>query len=503
MAEVLVVDRKGLAKKLAKRPKAFLAFELLQNAWDEDVSRVNITAVMLPGRPVCHISVEDDCPEGFADIRSVYTLFRDSKKAPDPTKRGRFELGEKLVLALAIRAKITTTKGTVLIEDDQRIETRERRPVGTLFDGDFKMTREEYAELCRDVQMLLVPDGIVTVFNGETLKPRVPLHVFETTLQTIRVDAEGNLKPTERKTVVRVYEAAEGEEAHIYEMGIPVVPTGDKWHYDIQQRVPVNWERNNVPPSYLKTLRVEVLNAMHGEVKEDEATATWVSDALDDSRCEKDAIKAVITQRFGEKAVIYDPSDPEGTKIAMSQGYTVIPGRALSKGAWANVRKHEIVLPGGQVTPSPKPYDPNGDPEKVIDRKDWSPDMWRLGEFAEDLFKRLTGKDCYTVIVNEPHVGWLANFGPGGSFNLLDLVQNPTSGSLGMRLCLNYGRLGEDWFAKPKRDEAVLDLLIHEYCHCTVLDHLSHEMHEMATKLAARLANLCLDEPVFFTDPQR
>lgn len=486
MADVLVVDRRGLAKKLDKRPKAFLIFELLQNSWDEEVTQVSITAEMQPGRPVCRIVVEDDCPEGFADIRSVYTLFRDSKKAPDPTKRGRFELGEKLVLALALKARITTTKGTVVIEGDERFETKEKRSAGTIFESEFKMTREEYAEVCQAVRMLLVPQGIRTTFNGELLAPRKSLNAFETTLQTIRVDHEGNLKATERKTEVRIFEAREGEEPHIYEMGIPIVPTGDKWHYDVQQRVPVNWERNNVPPSYLKALRVEVLNAMHSKIETSEATAPWVTDAIDDRRCQADAIGDVVTKRFGEKSVIYDPSDPEGTKIAMSQGYTVIPGGSLSKGAWENIRAHATRLPAGQVTPSPKPYDLDGHPEKVIERSAWTPDMWRIAEFAEGLFKKLTDKECYVVIVSEPTVPWSANFGEGGM--------------LGMRLCLNLGRLGKQWFARPKRDEAVIDLLVHEFCHNTAKDHLSHEMHETATKLAAKLVSIALDEPDFFKE---
>jgi len=499
VADVLVVDRQGLAKKLAKRPKSFIVFELLQNAWDEDVKKVSVTTEMLPGRPVCRIAVEDDCPEGFADIRSVYTLFRDSKKAPDPTKRGRFELGEKLVLALALKARITTTKGTVIIEGDNRYETSERRKAGTIFEGEFRMTREEYAEVCKDIRMLLPPAiGIETTFNGEPLTVRDRVHWFDTTLQTIRVDDEGNLKPTERKTVVDVYAVADGEEAYIYEMGIPVVPTGDKWHYDVQQRVPVNWERNNVPPSYLKTLRVEVLNAMHSRVSGEEATAPWVSDAIDDRRCQAPAIEGIVTKRFGEKSVIADPSDPEGTKIAMSQGYTIIPGGALSKGAWANVRAHGTRLPAGQVTPSPKPYDPNGQPENVIAFKDWTPDMHRLAAFASALFKKLSDKGCYVVIVDEPKASWLANFGESKGFDLLGLVQG--TGTVGMRLCLNFGRLGHAWFTRPKRDIEVLDLLIHEFCHSTAKDHLSHEMHEMATKLAAKLANLALDEPDFFAE---
>jgi len=482
----LVVDRKGLARKLANRPKAFIIYELLQNAWDEDgVTKVKVTAEMLPGKAVCVITVEDDSPEGFQDLTSVYTMFKDSKKAPDPTKRGRFEMGEKLVLATALRAQVCSTKGTIIFDGDERKHSRMKLDKGTAFEGEFRMTRDEFTAVIEAVQMLAVPEHIETFFNGEKLVPRVVEKTFETTLQTVKADEEGRLSTTQRKTEVRVYGLRDGEVGYIFEMGIPVVPTGDPWHYDVQQRVPVNWERDNVPPAFLRTLRVEVLNAMHTRMTPEMAAQPWVTDALDDKRCSSDAVTSVVHDRFGEKAVIYDPSDAEGTKIAVSQGYTVIPGGAFSKEAWRNIRAAEVVLPAGQVTPSPKPYDPEGNPEKVIPRGEWTPFMHRRAEFAMDLFTKLTSDQCFVVIVNEPQVSWLANFGPTGS-------------PLGSRLCLNFGRLGRDWFSLPNRDEKVLDLLLHEYVHHTVRDHLSHEMHETATKLGARLANLALNEPEFF-----
>jgi hypothetical protein len=480
----LIIDRKGLAKKLLNRPKAFIIYELLQNAWDENVTRVDVKAQMVPGRPLCEISIEDDSPEGFHDLSSVYTMFKDSKKAPDPTKRGRFEMGEKLVLALATFAEVTSTKGTISFQGDKRENfSRPRREKGTIFKGTFKMTREEFLEMDEAVRMLMVPRDIETYYNGEKLLPRKPIHTFTTTLQTVKSDDEGNLKSTHRKTEVYVYAILPGETAHIYEMGIPVVSTGDLWHYDVQQRVPVNWERDNVPPVYLRTLRVEVLNALHGQLQGDLATTPWVTSALDDVRVAPDAVKTVVRERFGEKAVIFDPSDTEGTKMAMSQGYTVIPGGAFSSAAWENVRFSRAVLPAGQVTPSPKPYDPNGHPEKVIPESEWTSDMKRRAEFAQGLFRRLVWQECYVVIVREPQVSWSANFGERGS---------------GYRLCLNYGRLGKAWFDQPNRYEGVLDLLLHEFCHYQVKDHLSHEMHELATKLGARLANLALNEPEFF-----
>lgn len=482
----LIVDRKGLAKKLANRPKGHLIFELIQNAWDENVKVVSVDAEMIKGQPYCRVVVTDDAPLGFQSLESVYTLFRDSKKTDDPEKRGRFELGEKLVAAVARRMEVCTTTGTVIIEGDERRHGRKKTEKGSIITVEIRMTNAEFTEACFEVLRLIPPDGILTTFNGARLVGRKPLHTFRAPLQTVKGDAEGNLVHAQRMTDVHVHAVKPGETACIYEMGIPVVETGDKWHYDVQQKVPVNWERNNVPPSYLKTLRVLALNAMHEDLNPEDAVQPWVSEALDDSRCDGDAVKGVVVHRFGEKAVITDPSDPEGTKLAVSQGYTVVPGGSFSKGAWDNIKASKALLPAGQVTPSPKPYHPDGDPEKVLDRAKWTPDMWRIGEFAEGLFKRLTGEECCVDIVNEPQAYWSANFG-GGSI-------------LGRRLCLNFGKLGKRWFARAKRDVEVLDLLLHEYCHHTVHDHLSHDMHKEATRLGAVLANLVFDDPAFFAE---
>ena len=93
-----LVDKKGLAKLLERRGKAFILHELLQNAWDENTTRVDVTAEWLGDRTV-RVTVVDDKPEGFADLTHAYTLFAESAKKTDPTKRGRFNLGEKLVIA--------------------------------------------------------------------------------------------------------------------------------------------------------------------------------------------------------------------------------------------------------------------------------------------------------------------------------------------------------------------------------------------------------------------
>lgn len=58
------------------------------------------------------LEVTDDSPEGFADLTHAYTLFAESAKKGDPLKRGPFNLGEKLVLAISDTVQIATTTGT-------------------------------------------------------------------------------------------------------------------------------------------------------------------------------------------------------------------------------------------------------------------------------------------------------------------------------------------------------------------------------------------------------
>lgn len=489
-AGALVVDKAGLARKLAHRPKCFALFELISNAWDAPgVTRVDVGIQELP-RGRCRIGVLDDAPDGFTDLASVYTMFRDSEKAANPEKRGRFEVGEKLVAALALRMEVATTKGTVLIEGDKRTNQRRKLDRGSQITVELRVTKDELKQMHSDAKRLIAPAGIKTFVNLIELKSPESLHRFEATLETVRADGEGNLRPTQRKTIVEVYNAAEGS-GFLYELGIPVVETGDSFSYNVRQRVPVNWERNSVPPAYLRALRVAALNALHAQIPESESALPWVNDALDDARCAPDAVAGIVRKRWGDKVVINDPSDTEGTKLAVSEGYVVIHGNSLSKGAWQHIREHKIVLPAGQVTPSPKPYSPDGEPEDVIPREEWSPDMGCRAVFCEELFCRLQGYapgsrptgSCTVVIVNEPNCGWLANFGRRG---------------VTYRLCLNHGRLGHRWFELPHRSVEVLDLLIHEFGHQRSGDHLSAEYHKALTDLGAKLCNLALDDPEFF-----
>jgi hypothetical protein len=110
------VDRKGLAKLIERRGKIWLLHELIANAWDADgTTEVVVSLVPEDNVPKATVLVTDDSPDGFADLSHAWTLFAESNRKGRADKRGRFNLGEKLVLALCDEASIITTSAGVLL----------------------------------------------------------------------------------------------------------------------------------------------------------------------------------------------------------------------------------------------------------------------------------------------------------------------------------------------------------------------------------------------------
>jgi hypothetical protein len=121
------VDKQGLAKILERKGKEFALLELIQNAWDEPgVSKV-VATLEYQGRNRAVLTVEDDAPEGFKNLSHAFTLFAESGKKTNPEQRGRFNLGEKLAVALCDEATIQTAQGGI------RFEGKHRHEIGHLY----------------------------------------------------------------------------------------------------------------------------------------------------------------------------------------------------------------------------------------------------------------------------------------------------------------------------------------------------------------------------------
>jgi hypothetical protein len=467
------VDKQGLAKILERRGKEFGLLELIQNAWDEPgVSSVTAT-LEYRGRGRATLVVEDDAPEGFKDLSHAFTLFAESAKKSNPEQRGRFNLGEKLVLALCDEVTIQTTKGGLRFEGKSRHTLRSKRSVGSRIECVIKMTDEECQSVEQEIRKLIPPAGIATTFNGVRIEPRVPTDGFPATLRTEVAGEEGLLKRAERQTTVRLYEPRQGERAMLYEMGIPVVETGDKWHYDIGQKVPLTLDRENVLPAFLAQVRLAVFNRTHGTLNADDVNSEWAESAVSSPECSASAVQSYLNKRFGEKRVSFDPSDSEANKIATSQGYTIVHGGMMSAGAWKNARSTGAISPAGQVTPGPKVWTGQDDPNAAafnewIPEAKWTMGMKEIAGFAQEMATKVLGKDVVVRFCATAHHLGAASYGPSGE------------------LVFNKFRLGADWFERGVNED-VVRLLIHEFGHEFSLDHLSSEYHEALCRIGAKM----------------
>jgi len=349
MSNWFSVDKAGLAAVLERRGKAFALFELVQNAWDSGAERVSVTLTPIPGQAYAQLEIDDN-GEGFADLSHAHTMFARSTRADDAEKRGRFNLGEKLVLSVCRWAAIETTSGTLEFCNTGNLRRgSDKRESGTRFVAEIKMTRDEYGECCEAMRRLIPP--VATTFNGAEIERPDSIARFDTKLPTEIADADGLLRRTTRLGTVEVYEG-NGE---LLELGIPVCETTNGYRVNVLQKVPLNMERDNVTPAFLRTIQAALLNNVHDRLSPEEASMPWAQEAAGDARATPAAVKAVIKARFGERAVVATPNDPMANAAAEAAGFTVIPGGSLSADAWANIRKHNLLLPASQVFPTPKP----------------------------------------------------------------------------------------------------------------------------------------------------
>jgi hypothetical protein len=214
---IFEIDVQNMRKIMSARDKIFIIREMVQNAWDEDITRVDILLTPPDENGHSTLRVTDDSPTGWISLQHAYTMYAESSKANDPTKRGRFNEGEKAVICLAIEASVTTMNGQVCFDQHHRWMGDKKRKRGSEFFMKFELTEKEYFDVCRKSRLLIPPRDITTVFNGVEIPKQAPFQMFDARLRT---PINGRNEP--RKAEVRLYDVRPGE-AWLYEMGIPVV----------------------------------------------------------------------------------------------------------------------------------------------------------------------------------------------------------------------------------------------------------------------------------------
>jgi hypothetical protein len=219
---------------------------------------------------------------------------------------------------------------------------------------------------------------------------------------------------------------------------------------------------------------------MYDHLTEEDGNADWVRLASSSPDCSPDAIKKVLTLRFGDKFAAFDPNDREAGKNWVAEGGTLVYGPMLSAAEWQNAKKANAIQSAGQLRPSAKPYtdDPDAKRVTVIASENWTEGMKHIAEYAVFLGKELMDVPVTVTFVNTTN-NFSAAYAAGGDLHF------------------NVFRLGNKWFEQGA-NEQVDELLIHEFGHQYSGDHLSEEYHAGLCQLAARLKKLALAKPEAF-----
>ena len=479
-------DKEGLRqiseRLVDHRGFGLIGGELYQNVMDTPASECHFAIKKVPGKPRVTIEVIDNGP-GFSRLSDAWTLFAPSEKKDDATKAGRFNLGEKVVLSFAYHAIIQTTSGTVLFNDEGRKEyPRRKYEDGTRFFAELACDAERYDQLIEYMGKVIVRPGLQLFVNGNEIPHRNPLRHWQETLQT---EIGDELRKTRRNTTLSLYETVDGDVPMLYELGIPVVETGDKWHVSIGQKVPLNTDRDNVTPAYLKSIRVSVFNNMHEQIDDDDTLEQWVNEAASDDKCSDDAAETFRVKRYTEKSVASDPTNPEADAEAQSKGYTIIPSRGLTKGQRDNLKRAGTLKSSSVQFPTAGKGaysdDPNAPPVEIVPDSKLTEGHRNIRDYARGLGQRLMDMHISVRFVrckSSPSGPWRAAYGDG-------------------QLDFNLQHLDKEFFAHGVTVE-VDRLLIHEFAHQYESFHTKAEYHRACCRLGAKLKVEALKDSRWF-----
>jgi hypothetical protein len=451
------IDKKGLQQVQSEKDKFFIIKELVSNSFDEKIEECNLSI----GNG--WIDCKDDSKDGFRDLKDSYTMFAPSYKKGIVNKRGRFNVGEKFALAMFNNAKIKSTTGSIFFEKDgSKKWTSTRTDKGTEFYGYLRLKLSEVDALTSKSKTIIPPKGVKFFVNKEEISRPDVYKSFNENLPTVVSDDEGNLVRSSRNTNIELFKT---DEHFIYEMGIPVVETDIGFSINVDQKIPLNKDRDNVSPSYLKKLKTYVLNHTSSELTEEQSKSSWVTEALEDA--DVDAVKDVVESRYGDDAVVFDMSDPEANKKAFADDVNVITGGSFNSKVWDNIKRareehQDFARPSGSVGKYASPTLTGG--AKEIDT--YTDGMKEVIAYAKELHLYLFNSSC-SVSIHDGN-GALATYGRGN-------------------LQFSYKMLGKKWFDLTNNKQRILELIIHEFGHWYSGDHLSERYYDGLCEIGAKL----------------
>ena len=456
------ISTKGLKELQSGKPKHYIVRELISNAFDENITKCEVELTYSKG--IIKIVVKDDNPEGFKDLTDAYTLFKTTPKRRNPTQRGRFNVGEKQAISLCEKAEVSTTKGTILFDKRGRHSKRKKSVIGSTITLWLKGTSKDCDSIIEMLKKYLSPKHIQYTLNNIEQEYQEPFKVINASLETERLENK-IIKRVQRKTQINILKTT--EDAYLYEMGIPICKLDCKYCIDVQQKIPLSIDRENVPEKFLNIIYAEVLNVIYSHILPEEASSNWIRKAMSNKRISKEALNAITTKRFGDKVCVANPFDKNSIDDAISKGYNVVYGSELSKKEWSNLKEHQILSSSsdlfGRTIVTATPIQPNEKQMLIV-------------KLVQQIAMRVLGFNVKVYFVKS-------------KATVAAEYSNKT-------LMFNISRLSKNFFDIPV-SEQTLNLILHELGH-QAGGHTEHKYHELLTKMASQLILIALNEPSFF-----
>lgn len=310
------IDNSGWRRMNAGRSASQLVREAVSNAFDVD----NITSCRVTLNPG-EVTIEDDGP-GIGDHRLISSVFL-TNKCENATKRGRKGRGSAELISAAEWAEVETVGFTITFAAGRKTETNARTKGTKVTVKVAAWAQPEIDECLSYLKRLMPPDTINFTINGQQYAG-TPVHrtVERVSLET-QIIVDGVQRNENRYTNVLIRDLRSGEKSgSLYEMGIPVQDIFTPYHVDVQQRVPMNDNRDVVSNYYKERIWTTLIDAVIDEMRKTQLSEPW---AQVGARWASEATqKAYVSKLLGVGNIAITGDNRHANDKAKQDGYRLV-----------------------------------------------------------------------------------------------------------------------------------------------------------------------------------
>ena len=359
---VFEIDVIGYRAQMAEMEAWRILFEIIANAFDEDSVKKFDIQIKYDKKKDCIIFEYEDDGDGFQDWTEIFTLHKRSRRRKDPTKSGRFNLGEKQAIILAKLFRIWTGEKGFEFKWFQktayRNDLKPRKERGTKIYAEYDWNENDLKEINRHLRLVRAPENKECVINGNRLRNDPPIKKIKGELMTeVEALVKGNhvMQKKLRESDIELYTKhalATGEEnmdadAWLFENGLPIDTMGSGkgsvcWHVNILQKIPLSPKRSNVAPNYEKSVYTVLVDKVHAMIPTDRISSDWVNEGMKNAK--KDAIESLCYTKYGTSNLYSAGSDTVANdRVRGMENAHLIENSWLDKGTMDHMRSMGIL----------------------------------------------------------------------------------------------------------------------------------------------------------------